>query len=54
MEDLIIIGVGFPDIIQTVEDINSDKKQFNLLGFLDDNTNLHKQKILNSIHILNQ
>ena len=47
MEDLIIIGVGFPDIIQTVEDINSDKKQFNLLGFLDDNTNLHNQKILN-------
>jgi len=47
MEDLIIIGVGFPDIIQTIEDINSDKRQFNLLGFLDDNKNFDKQSILN-------
>lgn len=46
MKDLVIIGVGFPDIIQTIEDINSEKKKYNVLGFLDDNPNLHGTEVL--------
>ena len=37
IKDLVILGVGFPDIIQTIEDINKHKKKFNLIGFIDDN-----------------
>ena len=40
IKDIVILGVGFPDIIQTIEDINHDKRRFNLLGFLDDNIDL--------------
>jgi len=42
IRDLVVIGVGFPDIVQIIDDINNDKKQFNFLGFLDDNPNLKK------------
>lgn len=35
MKDLIIIGSGNPDIVRLIEDINADKKQYNLLGFLE-------------------
>ncbi len=38
--DLVVIGVGFPDIIQTIEDINSNNQSVNFLGFLDDNKDL--------------
>jgi len=37
IKDLVVLGVGFPDIIQTIEDINQDTKIYNLLGFIDDN-----------------
>lgn len=45
MIDLVILGVGFPDIIQTIYDINSHKKKINVLGFLDDNPNLLHSEI---------
>jgi len=45
MEDLVIIGVGFPDIIQTINDINRKQKLFNIVGFLDDNMSFKNTKI---------
>ncbi len=44
-KDLIVIGAGNPDIIKLIEDINEDKKIFNLLGFLDKNEALYGEKI---------
>ncbi len=35
MEDLIIIGTGNSDIVRLIEDINLEKKRFNLIGFLE-------------------
>ena len=44
--DLVILGVGFPDIVQTIEDINHIKKSINFLGFLDDNSKLMNEEVL--------
>ena len=38
--DLVVVGVGFPDVIQTIEDINSFDSSLNFMGFLDDNIQL--------------
>ena len=46
MIDLVVLGVGFPDIVQTIEDIIDDGQQVNFLGFLDDKIELHEQSIV--------
>ena len=35
IKDLAIIGSGNPDIVRLIDEINLDKKQFNLIGFLE-------------------
>lgn len=40
VKDLIVIGAGNPDIIRIVEDINSEKKIYNFIGFLEKNKKL--------------
>ena len=45
MEDLVITGTGFPDVIQTIEDINNEFNKFNFIGFLDDNASLYNKNI---------
>lgn len=35
IEDLVSVGTGGIDFIRLIEDINSDKKMFNFLGFLE-------------------
>ena len=47
MKDLIIVGAsGFGrEVAWLVERINKEKKQWNLLGFIDDNEQLHGTKI---------
>tara|TARA_B100000941_G_C28492726_1_gene548947 strand:+ start:1207 stop:1842 length:636 start_codon:yes stop_codon:yes gene_type:complete len=42
--NIVIIGVGFPDILRVIEAINKKNKQINLLGFLDDNPNFKNKK----------
>ena len=39
--NFVVLGVGFPDIIQTIRDIKNKNEDFNFLGFLDDNKKLH-------------
>lgn len=34
---LVIVGVGFPDVLNIIENINKKKQSIKLLGFLDDN-----------------
>jgi len=45
MKDLVILGVGFPDIIQTIYDINCENNNLNIIGFLDDNPSLLNSNI---------
>lgn len=47
MKDIIIIGAGGVgrETAQLIEDINCEKKQWNLLGFIDDNKDLHGRNI---------
>ena len=40
VKDLVILGVGYPDILQILDEINQDKKNYNILGFIDDNIKL--------------
>ena len=39
IQDIVIIGAGGfgREVAEIIDDINKEKKQFNLLGFLDDN-----------------
>tara|TARA_B100000989_G_C19479858_1_gene444642 strand:- start:513 stop:1166 length:654 start_codon:yes stop_codon:yes gene_type:complete len=39
--NFVVLGVGFPDIIQTIRAIEDKNEDFNFLGFLDDNKKLH-------------
>jgi len=47
MKDIYIIGAGGVgrETAQLIEDINSEKSQWNLLGFIDDNKDLHGRNI---------
>ena len=47
INDLVILGVGFPDIIQIIEDINRDRKTFNIIGFIDDNPDFQNKDFFN-------
>jgi sugar O-acyltransferase (sialic acid O-acetyltransferase NeuD family) len=47
INDLVILGVGFPDIIQIIGDINKDKKTYNIVGFIDDNPIFHNKVFYN-------
>ncbi|MDZ4992170.1 transferase [Clostridium perfringens] len=48
MKDLVIIGAGGvgQELTLIVEEINKKKEQWNLLGFIDDNKELHDNKVL--------
>ena len=35
VKDLIVVGSGGVDIIKLIEDINSEKRIYNFLGFLE-------------------
>ncbi len=45
--DVIIVGCGGQgrELAQLIEDINAEKKQFNLLGFVDDDKNFRNSEI---------
>jgi len=47
MKDIIILGTGGNsiDIADTIEDINDDKRQYNLIGFFDDNPELVNREV---------
>ena len=53
MKDVVIFGAGSVGRLseQIIHDINADKKQFNLLGYLDDDVEKHKTS-LNKIEVL--
>lgn len=60
MKDIIIVGAGGVgrETAQLIEDINSERNQWNILGFIDDNKELHGRNIngyevLGGIEILN-
>ena len=36
MEKIVVVGVGFPDVIRIIEAINRKNKIIDFLGFLDD------------------
>jgi len=41
----VVLGVGFPDIVQMIEDLLLEDKNLDFLGFLDDDKNKNKEKI---------
>jgi acetyltransferase-like isoleucine patch superfamily enzyme len=43
IQDVVIIGVGYPDVFNIIDNINQKKKKINIIGFLDDNP-LYKNK----------
>lgn len=47
MQDLVVLGTGNVDIIRLIEDINSDKKVFNFIGFLEKDENLIGNNLYN-------
>lgn len=47
MKDIVILGTGNVDIIRLIEEINSEKKKFNIIGFLDKDDSLKGTTILN-------
>ena len=54
MKDLVIFGSGGfanGDLTWLVEDMNSDKQQWNLLGYIDDNKANHG-KVINTYEVL--
>lgn len=46
MIDLVVLGSGNADIVRLIEDINSEKKQYNFLGFLEEDPTLIGNNIL--------
>ena len=50
MKDIVIIGAGGfgREVAQLIEEINSDKKTWNLLGFIDETVEKHKTVINNT------
>lgn len=42
IKDLIVIGSGNPDIVRLIEDINSEKKEYNFIGFVEKDESLYK------------
>lgn len=41
VKDLVIMGSGNPDIVRLIDDINSEKKEYNFIGFLEKDESLH-------------
>lgn len=41
IKDLVVVGTGGWDVIPLIEDINSEHKQFNLIGFLEKDESKH-------------
>lgn len=59
VKDLVVIGVGFPDIVQIIDEINSNQKKYNFIGFLDDNPklkdfSLYKYPVIGNINWLDK
>lgn len=46
MNKLVIYGASFPDIIKLVDAINREKPTWEILGYLDDNRELHGRAIM--------
>ncbi|MDY0104814.1 MAG: hypothetical protein RBS07_17920 [Lentimicrobium sp.] len=46
MKDIVILGTGNVDIIRLIEEINSENKRFNIIGFLDKNDDLKGTVVL--------
>jgi len=46
MTKFVVVGVGFPDVIQTIEDIYGDNTKSHFLGFIDDNSKFWGEEIL--------
>lgn len=46
VKDLVVVGTGGLDIVNLIEDINSDKPTFNFLGFLEKDPSKHGLEIL--------
>lgn len=44
---MLVIGAGNPDIIRIIEDINSEKKTYNFIGFLEKNKELFNTEFWN-------
>ena len=44
MKKIVIVGVGFPDVLNIVDSINKEKKELEVLGFLDDNKKILGKK----------
>ena len=41
VKDLLVLGSGNPDIVRLIEEINSDTKLYNFMGFLEKDESLH-------------
>lgn len=41
MKKVVIVGVGFPDVLSIVDSINKKRQKIKILGFLDDNKKTH-------------
>ena len=46
MQNIVLIGVGFPDAVSIIEDVNSARPTYRLLGFLDDDPEKGNQSYL--------
>ena len=44
--DFVVLGIGFPDIVQTIEDLIFEDNSLRFLGFLDDNEDNINKEIL--------
>ena len=44
MKNIVIVGVGFPDVLNIIEEINKNEKKIKLIGFVDDNKKIHGKK----------
>ena len=40
----VVLGIGFPDIVQTIEDLMRKDKSLDFLGFLDDDKKKRQKK----------
>ncbi len=46
MKDIVIVGAGEGEIVKLIDDINAEKKEWNIIGFLDANPELWGKELL--------
>ncbi len=44
MKKIVIVGAGFPDVLNIIDSINEEKKELEVLGYLDDNKKILGKK----------